>query len=146
MPNLKRLYVDATLHPPYGEDESAYEFALRLSKMLSMDGTNLFDGKYTGFQSSTVLEAYALAGSSTHACFVHLEVMINSMEHRKEIFSNLKRLYLFTVEDHTPEAVLEEDIVRMARCFNSQKSRIDCAHCHSNSRPNKRLCNPGLYN
>lgn len=45
MPKLKRLYVDATLHPPMGEDEPAYEYIMRVSKMDLTLGTNFFDEK-----------------------------------------------------------------------------------------------------
>lgn len=59
-----------------------------------------------------------MAGRSIHACFGHLDAMINSSEHCKEIFSNLKRLYLFTAPDNTPGQVTEEDVIRLADCFN----------------------------
>ncbi|UZJ55610.1 hypothetical protein CBS101457_004930 [Exobasidium rhododendri] len=100
LPNVTRLYVDSSLLPPLGEGGEDMEDILarmeRQDPVVPRPG-NPNELPFSLYTAPSKVEAYAFAGSSLGGIFGHMEGLHGQRKFIKDIFPDIKRIYLFSL-------------------------------------------------
>lgn len=97
IPNIKRLYVDSSLLPPFGQGSSAEEMLASMESGAPSSKPRAVPGLFIDFSNGPCsVETFAFVGSGMMGHFGHLEGLYGQRQYIQNTFVKIKRIYLFT--------------------------------------------------